>query len=53
MIILTAKTLTADETDILGARARAVIEKGTLEPSKLIEEIRSALATYRGPRAES
>ncbi len=53
VIILTAKTLTAAETKILSARARAVIEKGGLELPKLIEEIRSALATYRGPTAES
>ncbi len=53
VIVLTAKTLTADETEILGARARAVIEKGGLEPPKLIAEIRAALAAYQSPTPES
>jgi signal transduction histidine kinase/CheY-like chemotaxis protein/HAMP domain-containing protein len=53
VIVLTAKTLTVDETRILGLRTRAVIEKGGLEPPKLIEEIRSALAAYQGETIEN
>ena len=47
VIVLTAKTLTAEETTLLERRTLAVIEKRGLERGALLQEVRRALTTGR------
>jgi signal transduction histidine kinase/DNA-binding response OmpR family regulator len=47
VIILTAKTCTAEEQALLHARVRAVIQKQGLERDGLLQEVRAALLAYR------
>jgi CheY-like chemotaxis protein len=47
VIVLTAKTLTAEEEALLRQRVLKVIQKGGLERNALIQEVRVALQAYR------
>jgi signal transduction histidine kinase/CheY-like chemotaxis protein len=53
VIILTAKTCTAEEQTLLHARVRAVIQKQGLERNRLLQEVRAALLTYRTTTEEA
>jgi CheY-like chemotaxis protein len=46
IIVLTAKTLDAEETMLLQQRVCTVMQKGGLERQVLIQELRSALQAY-------
>jgi len=52
VIVLTAKTLTADERTLLQRSVLKVIQKGGLERNALICGLRSALQTYQNTKAE-
>jgi PAS domain S-box-containing protein len=52
VIVLTAKTLTAEETVLLERRTLAVIEKRGLERDVLLQEVRHALTTGQRPELE-
>jgi CheY-like chemotaxis protein len=47
VIVLTAKTCTAEEQALLYERVRTVIRKQGLERDELIQEVRAALLAYR------
>jgi CheY-like chemotaxis protein len=47
IIVFTAKSLTADEEARLEQTVACVIQKGSLEPETLIQEVRGALHTYQ------
>ena len=47
VLVLTAKTLTAEEEALLRQRVLKVIQKGGLERDALIQEVRVALQAYR------
>jgi CheY-like chemotaxis protein len=47
IIVLTAKTLTADELNRLRQSASKIVHKCGLEREMLIQQLRSALRTYR------
>lgn len=49
VIVLTAKSLTAEDKVVLERRVHAVIEKRGIERSLLINELRSALGAYQRP----
>jgi signal transduction histidine kinase/CheY-like chemotaxis protein len=46
VIVLTAKTCTAEEQALLHARVRTVIQKQGLERDRLLQEVRAALLAY-------
>jgi CheY-like chemotaxis protein len=47
VLVLTAKTCTAEEQALLHTRVRTVIQKQGLEREGLIQEVRTALLAYR------
>ena len=47
VIVLTAKTCTAEEQALLHTRVRTVIQKQGLERDRLLQEVRAALLAYR------
>jgi CheY-like chemotaxis protein/anti-sigma regulatory factor (Ser/Thr protein kinase) len=53
VLVLTAKTCTAEEQARLHSRVRTVIQKQGLERDGLIQEIRTALLTYRATHKEA
>ena len=53
MIILTAKTCTAEEQALLHARVRTVLQKQGLERDGLLPEVRAALQAYRAATEEA
>jgi CheY-like chemotaxis protein/anti-sigma regulatory factor (Ser/Thr protein kinase) len=52
VIVLTAKTCTAEEQALLHKRVRTVIQKQGLERDRLIQEVRVALLAYRATTEE-
>ena len=52
VIVLTAKTCTAEEQALLHARARTVLQKQGLERDGLLQEVRAALLAYRATTEE-
>jgi CheY-like chemotaxis protein len=52
VIVLTAKTCTAEEQALLHERVRTVIQKQGLQRDGLIQEVRAALLTYRATTEE-
>jgi CheY-like chemotaxis protein len=52
VIVLTAKTLTAEEAALLERRTLAVVEKRGLERDALVREVRRALADGRRPEPD-
>lgn len=52
VIVLTAKTCTAEEQALLHERVRTVIQKQGLERDRLIQEVRAALLAYRDTTEE-
>jgi len=53
VIVLTAKTCTAEEQALLHARVRTVIQKQGLERDGLLQEVRAALLAYRATTEEA
>jgi CheY-like chemotaxis protein len=53
VIVLTARTCTAEEQALLHARVRAVIQKQGLERDGLLQEVRAALLAYRTTTEEA
>ena len=53
VIVLTAKTCTAEEQALLHARVRTVIQKQGLERDRLLQEVRAALLAYRTTTEEA
>jgi CheY-like chemotaxis protein/anti-sigma regulatory factor (Ser/Thr protein kinase) len=53
VLVLTAKTCTAEEQALLHARVRTVIQKQGLEREGLIQEVRAALLAYRATNKEA
>lgn len=52
VIVLTAKTCTAEEQALLHARVRTVIQKQGLERDRLLQEVQAALLAYRATTEE-
>ena len=53
VIVLTAKTCTAEEQALLHARVRTVLQKQGLERDGLLQEVRAALLVYRAATEEA
>ena len=53
VIVLTAKTCTAEEQALLHTRVRTVIQKQGLERDRLLQEVRAALLAYRAATEET
>jgi CheY-like chemotaxis protein len=53
VIVLTAKTCTAEEQALLHARVQTVIQKQGLERDGLLQEVRAALLAYRATTEEA
>ncbi|MBM3225291.1 MAG: response regulator [Candidatus Tectomicrobia bacterium] len=53
VIVLTAKTCTAEEQALLQARVRTVLHKQGLERDRLLQEVRAALLAYRATPKET
>src|SRR5712691_10161513 len=53
VIVLTAKTCTAEEQALLHGRVRTVIQKQGLERDGLLQEVRAALLAYRATTHEA
>ena len=53
VIVLTAKTCTAEEQALLHARVRTVLQKQGLERDGLLQEVRAALLAYRAATEEA
>jgi CheY-like chemotaxis protein len=53
VLVLTAKTCTAEEQALLHTRVRTVIQKQGLERAGLIQEVRAALLAYRAAGKEA